>query len=238
MITKREIIFSIAIICVLLVIGFVISQGISDNIAKKNQEYDCALQIESEEQFRYGMKTNVGNAFVYGDYISLDPVTTSAFNGSYSYLAKYTEEYTKHERTVKYKDSDGKEKTRTEEYWTWDRIKSEYWSSSYCTFLNVGFSASLFILPQESYITTLPAGYHLRHKWYGKPANYKGTIYTKLANNTITKSDLIDNKNTLQTLNYLKAINSSGLTWFWVGWIILIVVATIGFYYVENKWLE
>ena len=100
MITKREIIFSIAIICVLLTIGFVISQTISDNIAKKNQEYDCALQIESEEQFKYGMGTNVGNAFVYGDYISLDPVTTDAFDGFYSYLAKYTEKYTKHERTV------------------------------------------------------------------------------------------------------------------------------------------
>ena len=145
---------------------------------------------------------------------------------------------TKHHRTVTYKDSDGNTKTKTEDYWTWDNINTECWRSFSCKFLGVKFSASLFRLPHEKYLYTIPAGYHLRHVWYGTQANFVGTIYTKLANNTITETELIVDKTTSQAYDHVKFQNSLRLILFWIAWIIVTILIVIGFYVLENEWLE
>lgn len=65
-ITKREVLFSIVIIALMLTIGFVLSDKINDNVLDKYKEYDTALQIDNDaEMFKYAMKTNLNNAFVY-----------------------------------------------------------------------------------------------------------------------------------------------------------------------------
>lgn len=67
-ITKREVLFSIAIIAVMTLIGFVIHGKISDNLMNEYQKYNTALQIDNNsEMFSYGMRTDIGNAFVHGD---------------------------------------------------------------------------------------------------------------------------------------------------------------------------
>ena len=66
-ITKREILASISIIAMMLLIGFVISGRISNYILDRNEKYNKAIKIESSDLFEYGMRTNVGYAFVYGD---------------------------------------------------------------------------------------------------------------------------------------------------------------------------
>lgn len=66
-ITKREILASISIIAVMLLIGVLISAKISDHQMDQYEVYNKAVKIESQELFQYGMNTNVGNAFVYGD---------------------------------------------------------------------------------------------------------------------------------------------------------------------------
>ena len=70
-ITKREILASISIIAMMLLIGFVISGRISNYILDRNEKYNKAIKIESSDLFEYGMRTNVGYAFVYGDLASL-----------------------------------------------------------------------------------------------------------------------------------------------------------------------
>lgn len=66
-ITKREILASISIIAVMILFGILISSKISEHQMDKNEIYNKAVKIESQEMFQYGIDTNVGNAFVYGD---------------------------------------------------------------------------------------------------------------------------------------------------------------------------
>ena len=85
-VTKREIIISIAIAAVMLTIGFFIYGKITDDQNDKNAEYQKAVHIEDSELFQYGMDTNVGNAFVYGDLRAVDVVTFDEIGGEYLYV--------------------------------------------------------------------------------------------------------------------------------------------------------
>ena len=120
-VTKREILFSIIIICFMLVIGIIISGNINDSVMEKQQEYNTALQINNDKDlFEYGMRTNVGNAFVYGELKAVDTVTFDEIGGEYSYVKKIKERYTKHTRTVTDYDEEGNViGAHEEEYWTW-----------------------------------------------------------------------------------------------------------------------
>ena len=70
-ITKREVILSISIIAIGLILGIIISGKLSDRAKDKNSIYNKATHIESKELFEYAIRTDIGNAFVYGDLISL-----------------------------------------------------------------------------------------------------------------------------------------------------------------------
>lgn len=87
-ITKREILASISIIAMMLLIGFVISGRISNYILDRNEKYNKAIKIESSELFEYGMRTDVGYAFVYGDLKAVDTVSYPEINGEYMYIEK------------------------------------------------------------------------------------------------------------------------------------------------------
>ena len=92
-ITKREILASISIIAMMLLIGFVISGRISNYILDRNEKYNKAIKIESSELFEYGMRTDVGYAFVYGDLKAVDTVSYPEINGEYMYIEKIEEHY-------------------------------------------------------------------------------------------------------------------------------------------------
>lgn len=120
-ITKREVIASISIIAIMLLIGVLISGKISDWMMDKNAEYNKAVKIESFDLFEYSMRTDVGNAFVYGDLLAVDTVTYPEIGGSYMYVEKVKERYTKHTRQVAHtRTVNGKTQTyyTTETYWT------------------------------------------------------------------------------------------------------------------------
>lgn len=87
-ITKREILVSISIIAVMILFGILISSKISEHQMDKNEIYNKAVKIESQEMFQYGMDTNVGNAFVYGDLKAVDTVTYPEIGGEYMYVEK------------------------------------------------------------------------------------------------------------------------------------------------------
>ena len=73
-ITKREILASVSIVAVMLLIGILISEKISEYQLDENEMYNKAAKIESRELFQYGMDTNVGNAFVYGDLRAVENI--------------------------------------------------------------------------------------------------------------------------------------------------------------------
>lgn len=57
-ITKREILVSVSIVAIMLLIGVLIAGKISDYQLDKNEKYNKAIKIESQELFEYGMRTN------------------------------------------------------------------------------------------------------------------------------------------------------------------------------------
>ena len=235
-ITKREIIFSVIIIAAMLMVGIIISGKISDSTFDRNEQYHKAIHVEDKDLFEYGMRTNVGNAFVYGDLVAIDSVSYPEIDGQYMYIEKVKERYTQHTRTVSYKC--GKSKCyRTETYWTWDRVGSEEKQSEKVTFLDVEFDFNQFNRPDDSYLTTVKENSHIRYKYYVVEPKLTGTIFANLKDNTIAdKATIYENKTTDQAYNYL--VDGEGCLWlFWIVWITLTGGVIYGFYYLENEWL-
>lgn len=236
-VTKREIITSVSIIAILLLVGMFISNKISDRMLDKNEKYNKALKIDNAELFEYGMSTNIGNAFVYGDIEAIDTVSYPEISGNYMYIEKVKERYTMHTRTVT-TTVNGKTRTRTETYWTWDRVGSEDKTSKKVSFLDKEFNVSQFNLPNTDYIDTIKESSHVRYKYYGVPAKLTGTIFTYLSDGNIESKNIpmYVNKNISETIEYLDKDFSNVL--FWVLWIGLIVIIVYGFYYLDNDWLH
>lgn len=236
-ITKREIIASICIIAVMILFGVLISEKISEHQMDKNEVYNKAVKIESTDLFQYGMDTNVGNAFVYGDLVAIDTVTYPEIGGEYMYVEKVKERYTRHTRTKTYTDSNGKTKTKTEVYWTWDRVGSEDKLCDEVSFCNVTFDTNKIDIPYADYIDTIKESLHVRYKYYGVGTNHTGTIFTELKDKTIKDNTSFYGNMTIdETVEYLES--GIGIYIFWIFWILLICALVYGFYYIDNKWLE
>ena len=239
-ITKREVLVSISLIAILLVIGGWISGLITDARLDADEKYNKAVKIDTANMFEYGMRTNVGNAFVYGDLKAVDTVTFQEIGGEYMRVEKITERYTMHTRVVtKTRTVNGKTETytQTETYWTWDRIDSESRASNEIAFLGVVFTCNKIDIPGTHYITTIQESSRIRHKYYGTDTEYIGTIFTDLRDNTITDgTNFYENKTIDETVEGLKSINWNIL--FWIAWILLIGGCVVGFYYIDNWWLE
>lgn len=240
-ITKREVLFSIAIVAVMLLIGFMIHGKISNDLMLKNQKYDTALQIEQDSsEFDYGMRTDIGYAFVYGKLQAVDTVTYSEIGGQYMYVEKVKEKYTQHTRTVTYTTGSGKTRqthTRVETYWTWDRVGSEDKKCKEVSFLDTVFDSNKIHLPESDYIDTIKESSHIRYKYYGVGIEHIGTIFAELKDNTIpNNTSFYKNMTIEETLDYLES--GYELIIFWVIWIVLIAGLVFGFYYIDNKWLE
>ena len=239
-ISKREIIVSVAIIALMLVFGFMIHGKISDSLMLRYQEYNTALQITRDtKMFKYAMKTNVGNSFVYGDLKCVDTVNYPEIGGKYSYVEKVKERYTQHTRTVtKTRTVNGKTETytETETYWTWDRIDSWNKHCNKITFLDVEFNYGQIEFPSASYIETIKESSHIRYKYYGAPTVCTGTLYSNLRNGTINDSTFYHDRDIEATIKHLES--GIELVLFWIGWIILISIIVFVFIYIDNHWLE
>lgn len=239
-ITKREIIFSIVIIAIMLTLGFLIHGAIDNKIMLKNQEYNTALRIENDaDMFNYAMSTNIGNSYVHGTVNTVDPVPCYEKGGEYSYVKKVKEKYTRHTRTVTETyvvNGKTKTRTRTEVYWTWDHVKTWENHSSKIEFLGAEFSYGTISLPGDYYIDTVKESSHIRYKYYGAPTSNEVTIYANLANNTIT--DVRTFSNTSIEDAHKLMTSKGGLVFFWVVWVLLTGGAVYAFVYIDNHWLE
>lgn len=237
MITKREVLVSVIIVLVMLLIGIVIHGNINDKLMLEHQKYNTALQIENDSDlFKYGMRTDVGNAFVYGDLKAVDTVTYPEIGGEYSYVEKVKEKYTMHTRTVTHTKSDGTTYTTTETYWTWDYVDSWSMHSEKISFLDVEFNYGTIDFPSSNYITTQKESSTIRYKYYGTGTEYIGTLYAVLNDNTISETSFYNNQNIQETIEYLKS--GLELVIFWILWILLTCGCVYGFYYLDNWWLE
>lgn len=239
-ITKRELFLSIAIFAILLALGLWISDGITERQMDRNLVYEQALRVNSADIFEYGMRTNVGNAFVYGDLKAVDTVSFPEIDGEYMTVQKIKERYTMHTRTVtKTRTVNGKVQsyTETETYWTWDEVDRETLRNEKIDFLGVEFDRGKIDIPRLQYLDTIKESSNIRYRYYGTGTEFKGTIYTNLNNGTISdESTLYENSTIEQTIEKLKVPVRS--TIFWIFWMLLIVGVLYGFYYIDNRWLE
>lgn len=235
-ITKREILASITIIAVMLILGFVIAGRIDVHQIQKNSEYYKAVQITESEQFRYGMDTSVGNAFVYGTLEAVDPVTYPEIGGQYLYVEKVEEHYNMHTRTVTTSDGKGHVQTRVETYWSWDWAGEEDIHSQRIRFLNVEMDYRKIQMPSEDYIDTSQESSYVRFKYYGVPITNTGTIYADLRDGTISDDSRFFVDTDIESA--VKSMTTSWIWLFWVVWLLLTGAVVFGFYYLDNNWLE
>lgn len=241
--TVRELMFSIVIILVMLTGGFFISEKISSSCDNKNEEYYQAIKIDNDaEQFQYGMRTNVGNAFVKGTLSVVDPVTDPDIAGEYAYIEVREEHYNQHTRQVAHTTTvNGKSHTyyTTETYYSWDYYDSWENHSQTVSFLGVEFPYGKIQMPRAYLYDTIKQSFHVRYLYYVINTEYNGVIYANLKDNTIgngtpfIQTDTIDD-----AVDYMVSNGTVGLVIFWVVWIILIGAAVLGFCYFDNKWLE
>lgn len=235
-ITKREIIASISIIAVMFLIGVLISSKISDWQINQNDKYNKAVKIQSTDLFQYGMETNVGNAFVYGELKAVDTVTYPEIGGKYIYVKKVKEKYTRHTRRVAHKSGKRTYYT-TETYWTWDYVGKEGKKAKKINFCGIDFKSNKIVLPDDEYIDTVKESSRIRYKYYGVGTKYKGTIFTALKDKTISdKSVFYNNRDISETVKHLES--DMPLILFRIGWILLTGLVVFGFYYLDNNWLE
>ena len=231
-ITKREILVSIIIVLLMLVFGFIIHEKISDSIFDAQQQYNTALQINNDtDLFSYGMRTNVGNVFAYGDLKAIDFVSYDDIDGKYSYIERVKEKYTRHTRIIK----TGKT-TTTQVYYTWDRVGSESKHSKKISFLDIEFDYDKISFPEKSYIDTIKESSNIRYKYYGVGTEYTGTLYATLENDTIYNTTFYPNYTIEQVLNSKNS--NAELVFFWIIWSVIICALVFGFCYIDNKWLE
>lgn len=242
-ITKREILASISIIAVMLLIGVLISGKISEHQLDANEVYNKSVKINSTDLFQYGMDTNVGNAFVYGDLVAVDTVTYPEIGGEYMYIEKIKERYEKREKRVE--DDDGNVTKKI--YYEWDTESRESIHSNEISFLGVTFPYGKISTPSRKYIDTISGGREwswksgervkVRYVYYGVDTEYTGTIFTDLRNKTISdNTKFYVDKDIQETVEYLES--SGGIILFWIFWVVLICGCVFGFYYLDNKWLE
>ena len=246
-ITKREIIISVAIAAVMLIIGSFISEGITDMQNDKNAEYQKAVHIDTPELFRYGMDTNVGNAFVYGDLQAVDTVTFDEVGGKYLHIEKVKERYERHERKVTETDSEGIKHTKTEVYYEWE---TEYWEvrhSENILFCGIEFPYEKIPYSLDNHIETIESGREyswksgefvkVRFQYYGTSPKHTGTIYTKLSDGTISNNSRFFRGYTIeQALDSCTHSVANGM--FWALWIALTAGVVTEFCYLDNRWLE
>jgi len=236
-ITKREILVSIAIISILLAIGFLIAGKIGDSLTNNYQEYNTAVQIDRDKElFGYSMRTNVGNAFIYGDLTAVDTISIPDIPGLYSYIYKLEEHHIQHTRVVTTTDSKGHSHTHVEHYWTWDAYRHWEWHCKELAFLGCKFDYNVIPLPDAEYYNTIYKSGHVRFVYYVCKTKYTGTLYTNVGNDTIKDARFYNEMNIESTIKWLESGHE--LILFWCLWILFIGDSVFGFYYLENRWLE
>lgn len=239
-ITKRELLASISIVAVMLLLGILIGDKISDWQMDQNAKYDTAVKIDTQELFEYGMRTNVGNSFVYGDLKAVDTVTYPEIGGAYMYVEKVEEHYNMHTRRVAHtRTVNGHTETyyTTETYWSWDYAGSEELVCEEISFLGVKLDIEKIDIPDSEYIDTIKQSGHVRFKYYGVGLQFTGTIFTELKNQTISDgTPFYENLTIEETVEHLET--GAWLIVFWVCWIIFTGACVCGFYYIDNRWLE
>ena len=241
-VTLREAIFSVTIASVLLFAGFMISARIEHGVNQRNLRYRQAARVSTPEGFSLAMRTDVGDAFVEGDFMALDTVSHEKLGGEWLWLMADYQRYTRHTRTVTYPVTDSKghvhTRTRTEVYWTWDTYKVEKRHSKRVSYIGEEFPYEKF---DYSWVgrkfKTVDNGFRLRIEFTCLPTRFRASAFTSLSKGTVTNGTGLRQGMSIDKL-YEACTKSYAVGLFWTFWIMLIAGAVVGFVVLDNRWIE
>lgn len=248
-ITVRELIAAPTIIGVLIILGFVIAGKIDNKVQEQNLIYNSAPHVETVEDFKDRLATDKRPIFASGHLSTLDPVGFNSISsrlfkspsnsdlpgGNYLCVEIEREHYTKHTRTVT--DSDGNK--RKETYYTWDHEETvKKWANT-VVFNDVKFPSSKF----DFHISEKSVGgaKHFDDRWIFRAImpEWDGILFTEVSDGNIKDSSPFYVHHGKDINALVEDLTSShGVLIFWILWSILIIGATIGFFYIDNRWLE
>lgn len=261
-ITKREVLFSIIILAIMLILGIFINTAIENYNTEKNEVYYLATKIDNDNEFQYGVKTSIGNTLSYGTMRAVNPVSMPEINGKYFYIEKVIEKYNRHTRTEVH-TVNGRSYTKTVVYYSWDYYNSEFKKTNEIDFMGVKFNNPINGLPYEridlskyavdksnvrfNYIYNdgfFESVGDTREYYNIVPIEFTGTLEAKLSNNSLQnfneKEELKfhENKTIDQTVEEIENNGSFWVIGFRIIWIILTIILIGIFYYFDNRWLE
>lgn len=258
-ITLRELITSLAIVFLMVAFGFFIHSNIHNSILEKNEKYRKAPVTNSIELYNYVKKTGIGNTFTIFELKAVEPQSIPELSGEYLYIEKVKEYYTRHTRTISSTDSKGKTITRTEVYYTWDRVQSEELESKEVIFNGDIYpidkfdgypysSASLSDIGTD-YLEENYRNVHGKYAYEDSddryyfitvPIEMTGSTFVNLSNGEIQNKtvNLYLDTTPEELKDVLIKNTNSILVIFWIFWIILTCGLVIVFYVIDNRWLE
>lgn len=245
-IKKRGLLFGSIIALVMVAVGIFISDAISERLQANIEPYTTAVRIEDPGQFTYGMKTDFGNALVYGTLQAEQPVIHPELDGEYVAIRMVKECYTKHARTVTYTDLNGTARTRTETYWTWDYTEENEWISDTILFLGNKFATDQFDLSAQYCRLNLTdrsqylyESSDVRYYFTGIPTAFNATIHADLRAGDIGQQVEVFPDKTPAEVVEAQIHEQKGVTFaFWMLWIDLIIIIEVLFVTLKNRWLD
>ncbi len=238
-VTPREVVFSVLIVGVLYAIGFLVAGAIEKHVAERCLKYRQAVQMkDTGVELAYACKTDVGDAFVEGDFRTVDPVSWDGLAGVHLCIRRDKERYTMHTRTVHYTDSKGRTRTRTEHYWTWDVVASDSRRATRISFCGNVYAVGTFDYDGiGSSRHVQGTGFHTRNVFYYKPKDFRGTVFAELRHGKILGHPYVyAGMNLAKTYEFFTT--SHATTIFWTLWLAFTAACVCAFYAHENGWLE
>ena len=242
--TLRELVFSVLIVGVLFFIGFMVSGVIEEKVNDNNLKYNQAVALQSNDEFRHAMDTDVGFIFANGTLVADKPVKNKHLDGEWLWVAVEHQKYQMHTRVVTYTtyDSKGRPHThhRTETYWSWDTKWTSTTNSPKVVFCGSEFKYNKFNYDCAREEETVVGGglfNNERDLVYTTKDGFTGTIFTDLRDKGFKGiADMVS----ANIEKYRERLSDCAWPYvlFWVIWIILTIGAIIMFYIIDNEWLE
>lgn len=240
--TLRELVFSVLIVGVMVLVGFFVSEVIERKVNDSNLRYNQAVALLTNDEFKHALDTDVGYVFGNGRLVADSPVKNKHLEGEYLSVYVEHQQYRKHTRRVAYTVTDSKGRThtryRTETYWSWDTMSRSSDHSPTVTYCGVKFPYNKFGYDWMGSDTTRHStGFHARDVVTVVPKTFIASVFGEAKSKTLVGNGLPLSPMSIE--KYRKYLTTShALSLFWIIWGVVIVFALVGFYVVENDWLE
>lgn len=245
-ITLKEFLFSIAICFISSGIALFLFNVLQEKDLQYQEQLNTSIQTLTEEQFKYCVKTSVGNILAFGTLKVDAPIQLENVNGNYILVTKIKEHYTMHTRLVTYRVGNTTH-TRTEIYYTWDEVGKENLKGEKLFFNNVlinwidiknwnNLKITLKFTNGEVYKKTSSVD---RYYYKGVPNCLLGSLFTSIKENTIQdKGVFYKNMTPEQVIENNRFSINKEAKFFWIIFFIFLFIFIGLFYYADNYWLN